>query len=81
MIALICFAHSIGITAVGMSFSFFIIIIVINKCTAFVREKNDGTMDRIYAAGVNSKAIIIGHYIISNAILIIQTAMLLLIVV
>jgi hypothetical protein len=23
---------------------------------AFVREKNDGTMDRIYAAGVNSKA-------------------------
>jgi len=60
MIALICFAHSIGITAV-----------------AFVREKNDGTMDRIYAAGVSSKAIIIGHYMISNAILIVQTATLL----
>jgi len=64
MIALICFAHSIGITAV-----------------AFVREKNDGTMDRIYAAGVSSKSIIIGHYIMSNVILIVQTAMLLAIVV
>jgi len=64
MIALICFAHSIGITAV-----------------AFVREKNDGTMDRIYAAGVNSKAIIMGHYLVSNGILIIQTSVLLALVV
>jgi len=60
MIALICFAHSIGITAV-----------------AFVREKNDGTMDRIYAAGVGSTSIIVGHYLISNAILIVQTVTLL----
>jgi len=64
MIALICFAHSIGITAV-----------------AFVREKNDGTMDRIYAAGVTSKSIILGHYVISNVILILQTSMLLTLVV
>jgi len=64
MIALICFAHSIGITAV-----------------AFVREKNDGTMDRIYAAGVNSRSIIIGHYLISNVILMVQTGTLLTLVI
>lgn len=64
MIALVCFAHSIGITAVS-----------------FVREKNDGTMDRIYAAGVTSKIIIIGHFFVSNAILLTQTATLLLLVI
>lgn len=66
-----------------------------------MREKNDGTMDRIYAAGVSSRsskfylgnmknntdsvplffAVIIGHYVISNVILMVQTAMLLILVV
>jgi hypothetical protein len=53
MIALITFGHTIGITAVGMEW-FIFSICTFNIILAFVREKLDGTLDRIYAAGVTS---------------------------
>eukprot|EP01133_Synstelium_polycarpum_P005269 gene5269-6105_t len=61
MIALITFAHSIGITAVS-----------------FVREKVDGSLDRIFAVGISAKTILMGHFLAHVFLLLIQTAVLML---
>jgi len=60
MIALITFAHSIGITAI-----------------AFVRERLESTMDRIFAAGVSSATIIAAHFVTHSLISLVQNTLLL----
>jgi len=60
MIALMTFAHSIGITAI-----------------AFVRERLDATIDRIFAAGVASSTIIIAHLLTHTILSMVQTGLLL----
>jgi len=45
---------------------------------AFVREKLDGTLDRIYAAGVTSGTMIAAHFVTHTSIILIQTLILLL---
>ena len=60
MIALIAFAHSIGITAI-----------------AFVRERHDGTLDRVFAAGVPPRVVIAGHFLTHATIVTIQITVLL----
>jgi len=64
MIALIIYAHSIGMTAV-----------------AFVREKLDSTMDRIFAAGVKPITIILAHMLTHIGVLLVQTGLLLIVAV
>ncbi|EGG25352.1 ABC transporter G family protein [Cavenderia fasciculata] len=46
---------------------------------SFVKEKSDGSLDRIYAIGVNTKIIIAGHFLGHMVLLIVQTTVLMLI--
>ena len=64
LITLIAFAHSIGMTAIGKTRE----KCGNNVCKAFVREKVECTIDRIFAAGVKPAAIIIGHFITNSGI-------------
>jgi len=45
---------------------------------AFVRERLDGSLDRIFAAGVTSGTVIIGHFLTATLLLLTQTTLLLL---
>jgi ABC-type multidrug transport system ATPase subunit/ABC-type multidrug transport system permease subunit len=48
---------------------------------AFVREKMDGSLDRVFAGGVRSASIICGHFLTHSLVLIIQTTLLLVVAV
>ncbi|GAM25192.1 hypothetical protein SAMD00019534_083670, partial [Acytostelium subglobosum LB1] len=64
MIALITFAHAIGISSVS-----------------FVREKIDGSLDRLFAVGVNVPVCLAGSFCAHILLLLIQTTLLMLITV